>query len=131
MLLQLPLGAEHLGADLALLRVLRVVDLQVQAQGAQLLERLGALGAVEHALSSRVNLRTDEHLSAATQAGEITLRVGRMLGECQELQNALLVAGRFSTRKKGEKVRWTRLCFRTPLKSENSPMSVRRGKGKT
>ena len=44
-LLQLPLGAEDLLADGALLRVLRVVDLQVEAEGAQLLEALVALRA--------------------------------------------------------------------------------------
>jgi hypothetical protein len=37
-LLQLPLCAEHLLADAALLGVLGIVDLEVEAQGAKLLE---------------------------------------------------------------------------------------------
>ena len=49
-LLQLPLGPEHLVADAALLGVLGVVDLQVQPERAQLLEALVALRARVHAL---------------------------------------------------------------------------------
>ena len=56
-LLQLPLGPEHLLADAAPLGVLRVVDLEVQAQRAQLLEALLALRALEHAVHRRVRLQ--------------------------------------------------------------------------
>ena len=56
-LLQLPLCAEHLLADAALLRVLGVVDLEVEAEGAQLLEALVALGALKHAVERRVDLQ--------------------------------------------------------------------------
>ena len=56
-LLELPLGAEHLLADAAPLGVLRVVDLEVEAQRAQLLEALLALRALEHAVHRRVRLQ--------------------------------------------------------------------------
>ena len=56
-LLELPLGAEDLLADAALLGVLRVVDLEVQAQRAQLLEALLALRTLEHAVHRRVRLQ--------------------------------------------------------------------------
>ena len=56
MLLQLPFGAEDLLTDSALLRVLRIVDLEVEAKSAQLLETFLALRALEDAIHSRVNL---------------------------------------------------------------------------
>ena len=57
MLLQLPLGPEHLLTDPALLRVLGVVDLQVKAQGSNLLEAFLALRALEDAFH-RVYLKS-------------------------------------------------------------------------
>ncbi len=47
MLFELPLGPEDLGADAALLRVLGIVDFQVKAQSAKLLEALLALGTLK------------------------------------------------------------------------------------
>ena len=57
MLLELPLGPEDLLADVALLGVLRVVDLEVQPQRPHLLEALVALRALEHPLH-RVHLKS-------------------------------------------------------------------------
>ncbi len=50
MLLQLPLGPEHLLTDTALFRVLGVVDLQVETQGSNLLEPFLTLRTLKHAL---------------------------------------------------------------------------------
>ena len=61
MLLELPLCPEDLLADLALLRVLRIVDLEVEAESAELLEGLVALRAREEAVHrGRVGLYEGE-----------------------------------------------------------------------
>ena len=54
-LFQLPFGPEHLLADRALLRILRVVNLQVKPEGAQLFETLFALWTLKDFVVS-VNL---------------------------------------------------------------------------
>ena len=65
-LLELPLGPEHLGAHRAPLGVLRVVDLQVQPQRPQLLEPLLALRALEHPVHRRVRLQQGKTESLGT-----------------------------------------------------------------
>ena len=73
-LLQLPLGPEHLLAHAAPLGVLRVVDLEVQPQRPQLLEALLALRALEHAVHRRVRLQGE---SAFSQSCSWTWAVSR------------------------------------------------------
>ena len=48
MLLELPLRPEHLLADVALLRILSVVDLEVKPKGSHLLEAFVALRTLKH-----------------------------------------------------------------------------------
>lgn len=71
-LLQLPLGPEDLLADAALLRVLGVVDLEVESEGAELLEAFVALGALEDAVDGGVDLEKIDRGCFISQSKETT-----------------------------------------------------------
>ena len=63
-LFQLPFRPEDLLADSALLRVFRIVDLQVEPQRPQFLEALLALRTLEHAVHRCVNLEINGEIFA-------------------------------------------------------------------